>query len=100
MLPSLLNVSAGGLPYLGASITTVYLAKQAGLAATGIGMDPGYAATLLNEALNLYVAQFDLNIPLLIVLSCSQVTYGAVMLSFLGAMHWYIVSEHDVLRPG
>ncbi|TFL07335.1 hypothetical protein BDV98DRAFT_652353 [Pterulicium gracile] len=61
---------AGGLPYLGASITTVYLAKQAGLAATGIGMDPGYAATLLNEALNF------------------QVTYGAVMLSFLGAMHW------------
>jgi hypothetical protein len=59
---------AGGLPYLGASITTVYLARQAQLAASGaaVGIDPGVALTVLDQALNL------------------QVTYGAVMLSFLG----------------
>lgn len=58
----------GGLPYLGASATTVYLARQAQLAASGaaIGIDPGVAITLMDQALNL------------------QVTYGAVMLSFLG----------------
>ncbi|KAJ3516643.1 hypothetical protein NLJ89_g984 [Agrocybe chaxingu] len=63
---------AGGLPYLGASATTVYLAHQAQLATAGnaIGMDPGVALTILDQALNL------------------QVTYGAVMLSFLGALHW------------
>jgi hypothetical protein len=58
----------GGLPYLGTSITTVYLARQAQLAASGaaVGIDPGVALTVLDQALNL------------------QVTYGAVMLSFLG----------------
>ena len=33
-------------------------------------MDPGVAITFLDQALNL------------------QMTYGAVMLSFLGALHW------------
>ena len=33
-------------------------------------MDPGVASTILDQALNI------------------QVTYGAVMLSFLGALHW------------
>ncbi|KAF9469374.1 hypothetical protein BDZ94DRAFT_1244303 [Collybia nuda] len=63
---------AGGLPYLGASATTVYLAHSAGQAATGIAtnIDPGVALTILDQALNI------------------QVTYGAVMLSFLGALHW------------
>ncbi|KAL0569395.1 hypothetical protein V5O48_012573 [Marasmius crinis-equi] len=69
---------AGTLPYVGASATTVYLAYEAGLAASGvaINMDPGVALTILDQALNL------------------QVTYGAVILSFLGqylpprAMHW------------
>ena len=61
-------IQKGGLPYLGASLTTVYLARQAQLAASGavIGIDPGVALTVLDQALNL------------------QVTYGAVMLSFLG----------------
>ena len=60
--------NSGGVPYIAASATTVYLAHQAQLAASGvmIGMDPGVALTLLDQALNL------------------QVTYGAVMLSFLG----------------
>jgi len=62
----------GGIPYLAASATTVYLAHQAGLATSGMltSMDPGVALTILDRALNI------------------QVTYGAVMLSFLGALHW------------
>jgi hypothetical protein len=63
----------GGLPYLGASATTVYLAHQAGLAATGnlANIDPGVALTIFDQALNI------------------QVTYGAVMLSFLGGFYYY-----------
>jgi len=62
----------GGIPYLLASGTTIYLAHQAGLATSGVltSIDPGVALTYLDRALNL------------------QVTYGAVMLSFLGALHW------------
>jgi len=64
--------SIGGLPYVATSGTTVYLAYQAGLAATGAvtTVDVGVLHTLLDQALNV------------------QVTYGAVMLSFLGALHW------------
>ncbi|KAJ7685700.1 hypothetical protein DFH06DRAFT_1159168 [Mycena polygramma] len=63
---------AGGIPYVGAAATTVYLAHEAGLAAAGqlAHVDPGVAITILDQALNV------------------QVTYGAVMLSFLGALHW------------
>ncbi|KZV71609.1 hypothetical protein PENSPDRAFT_743060 [Peniophora sp. CONT] len=63
---------AGGLPYLGAAATSVYLARQAGNAATGLvaNVDPGVALTVLDQALTF------------------QTTYGAVMLSFLGALHW------------
>ncbi|KAF4614617.1 hypothetical protein D9613_002606 [Agrocybe pediades] len=70
--PILVLGLAGGIPYVVASATTVYLAYEASLAASGavIGMDPGVALTVLDQALNL------------------QVTYGAVMLSFLGALHW------------
>jgi Protein of unknown function (DUF3429) len=64
--------SIGTLPYVASSATTVYLAHQAGLAAAGVitYIDPGVAHTLLDQALNI------------------QVTYGAVILSFLGAIHW------------
>jgi len=70
--PYLLFGLAGGLPYVGASATTAYLAHQAGLAASGVmtHIDPGVALTVLDQALSV------------------QVTYGAVMLSFLGALHW------------
>ncbi|KAI8982903.1 hypothetical protein BD414DRAFT_537912 [Trametes punicea] len=63
---------AGGLPYLGTAGTTVYLARQAGMATQGLTshIDPGVAITILDQALNI------------------QVTYGAVLLSFLGALHW------------
>ncbi|KAF9645654.1 hypothetical protein BDM02DRAFT_3156813 [Thelephora ganbajun] len=70
--PYLLFGLAGALPYLGTSGTVIYLANQASLAAQGAlsNIDPGVALTLLDRALNI------------------QVTYGAVMLSFLGALHW------------
>ena len=60
---------AGGLPYVASAGTTVYLSHQAGLAAAGTltNIDPGVALTILDQALNF------------------QVTYGAVLLSFLGA---------------
>ena len=63
---------AGGLPYLGSALTTIYLARQAGEAAVGAvsTIDPGVAITMLHQALDI------------------QMTYGAVMLSFLGALHW------------
>ncbi|KAF7337874.1 hypothetical protein MVEN_02010400 [Mycena venus] len=70
--PVLMFGLAGGVPYIGAAATTVYLAHEAGLAAAGqlAHVDPGVAITILDQALNV------------------QVTYGAVMLSFLGALHW------------
>ncbi|KAF4576335.1 hypothetical protein EYR36_001065 [Pleurotus pulmonarius] len=70
--PYLVFGLAGALPYVGTAAATVWTAKQAGLAATGVvtNIDPGVAITILDQALNL------------------QVTYGAVMLSFLGALHW------------
>ena len=60
---------AGGLPYIASAGTTVYLSRQAGLAAAGAltNIDSGVALTILDQALNF------------------QVTYGAVLLSFLGA---------------
>ncbi|KIY70303.1 hypothetical protein CYLTODRAFT_451867 [Cylindrobasidium torrendii FP15055 ss-10] len=69
--PAMIVGLAGGIPYIGASGMTVYLAHQAGLVATGAStMDPGLALTYFDQALTF------------------QVAYGAVMLSFLGAMHW------------
>ncbi|KZS89959.1 hypothetical protein SISNIDRAFT_458280 [Sistotremastrum niveocremeum HHB9708] len=63
---------AGALPYLGTSISSIYLARQAGIAASGgtPGVDPNLAIAILNDCLHI------------------QVTYGAVLLSFLGALHW------------
>jgi len=63
---------AGGLPYLGTAVASIYLARQAGIATTGLmtNIDPGVAITVLDQALNI------------------QMTYGAVLLSFLGALHW------------
>jgi hypothetical protein len=62
------RLKIGGLPYVGSSLTTIWLAREASLAIHGVavGIDPGVALTVLDQALNL------------------QVTYGAVMLSFLG----------------
>lgn len=70
--PILVLGLAGGIPYLGASAITIWLARQAELATSGVmtKIDPGVASTMLDQSLNF------------------QVTYGAVLLSFLGALHW------------
>ncbi|KAF7309936.1 hypothetical protein MIND_00366000 [Mycena indigotica] len=62
----------GGLPYIGTGLTTVYLAHQASLEATSTvaRIDPGIATNIFIDALHV------------------QTTYGAVVLSFLGALHW------------
>jgi len=63
---------AGGLPYLGTALSSAYLARQAGLASSGVltSVDPGVALSLLNDCLHI------------------QVTYGAVLMSFTAALHW------------
>lgn len=63
---------AGGIPYVLASGATVYYAREAGLVIQGLDstVNVDTALALLTHALNV------------------QVTYGAVMLSFLGALHW------------
>lgn len=70
--PILVMGLVGGLPYLGASLTTLYVARQASQAAAGLS------------------ANTDITTAIALLDSCShfQVTYGAVMLSFLGALHW------------
>jgi hypothetical protein len=64
----LFPIGAGGIPYIAASATTVYFAREAGAAALGLAanVDPTVALSLLHQALEF------------------QVTYGAVLLSFLG----------------
>jgi hypothetical protein len=64
---------------LGAAGTTVYLARQAQLAGQGIavGIDPGVASTILDQALTF------------------QVTYGAIMLSMLGKFSLSIALNID-----
>ncbi|KAF8582289.1 hypothetical protein K439DRAFT_159477 [Ramaria rubella] len=63
---------AGALPYLGTSLTTVYLAREASLAASGalMNVDPTVALAVLQNCLNI------------------QVTYGAILISFSAALHW------------
>ncbi|THH16146.1 hypothetical protein EW146_g4433 [Bondarzewia mesenterica] len=71
-MPYIVTGLVGGIPYIAASAATMYLSYEAGLATAGAitNIDPGVALTVLDRALNI------------------QVTYGAVMLSFLGALHW------------
>ncbi|KIJ44299.1 hypothetical protein M422DRAFT_168276 [Sphaerobolus stellatus SS14] len=63
---------AGALPYVVTSMSSAYFAHQAGMAANGLltSLDPAVAMTLLQDCLHI------------------QVTYGAVLLSFAGALHW------------
>jgi len=65
---------AGTLPYLGTSVGTVFLAREANLTGNGLNSLTGLDYdTLLNSLHSLEAA---------------QITYGAVILSFLGALHW------------
>jgi len=70
--PILLTGLAGAIPYIGTAATSLYFARQAGLLAAG------HAARV----------EYDTAINLLEAALHTQVTYGAVLLSFLGALHW------------
>ncbi|CAE6391865.1 unnamed protein product [Rhizoctonia solani] len=63
---------AGGIPYVGTALASVYYARQAGQAMAGQlhGVDVETSLQLLNQIQHV------------------QVTYGAVLLGFLGAIHW------------
>ncbi|KAH7107582.1 hypothetical protein BKA62DRAFT_610808 [Auriculariales sp. MPI-PUGE-AT-0066] len=63
---------AGALPYLGTSLSSLWFASQAGKAASGAQFhaDPDMMMAMLNQCLHV------------------QATYGAALLSFLGAIHW------------
>lgn len=63
---------AGALPYLGTAVSTLYSAQVAGSLAAG------HAARV----------DFDTAMNVLEAATQVQVTYGAVLLSFLGALHW------------
>ncbi|KAG9001320.1 hypothetical protein FRB90_011646, partial [Tulasnella sp. 427] len=70
--PILITGLAGALPYLGTAASTLYSARAAGLLAAG------HAARV----------DYDTAMSVLEAATQVQVTYGAVLLSFLGAMHW------------
>lgn len=70
--PALLWGIAGIVPYVGTSGASIYLARQCNLVASGLdsAMDVETASALLLHAQNV------------------QIAYGAIILSFLGAIHW------------
>lgn len=70
--PALQWGAAGLLPYLGTAGASIYLARQAYLVSLGLdaSVDLETASALLLHAQNV------------------QVAYGAIILSFLGAIHW------------
>jgi Protein of unknown function (DUF3429) len=70
--PALLWGAAGIVPYVSTAGASVYLARQAQLVAQGLDshIDFETASALLLHAENV------------------QITFGAVLLSFLGAIHW------------
>ncbi|WWC71418.1 uncharacterized protein I206_105374 [Kwoniella pini CBS 10737] len=73
--PVLYTGLAGTIPYLGTSLSIVALAREASLAAASGGESP---------------AGLDLATCLsyLHTMEHIQITYGAIILSFLGALHW------------
>ncbi|WVR09470.1 hypothetical protein IAU60_006537 [Kwoniella sp. DSM 27419] len=72
--PVLLTGLAGTIPYLGTSVSIVALAREASLASQA-GTSPA--------GLDLPTALSYLH-----TLEHVQITYGAIILSFLGALHW------------
>ncbi|KAL9933458.1 hypothetical protein V8E36_007634 [Tilletia maclaganii] len=70
--PALIWGAAGVLPYLSTAIASLYLARQTWLVSNGIDthLDLDTAQALLLHAQNV------------------QITFGAILLSFLGAIHW------------
>ncbi|KAL7419124.1 hypothetical protein Q5752_005960 [Cryptotrichosporon argae] len=72
--PALYFGAAGTLPYLGTATSIVFLAREAARASQGASTITGMS---LEEAL-----------AALHTLEHVQITYGAIILSFLGAIHW------------
>ncbi|WWC93427.1 hypothetical protein V866_000261 [Kwoniella sp. B9012] len=71
--PVLYTGLAGTIPYLGTSLSIVALAREASLAAAGespAGLDLATCLSYLHTMEHV------------------QITYGAIILSFLGALHW------------
>ncbi|KAK0525631.1 hypothetical protein OC842_005442 [Tilletia horrida] len=70
--PALVWGAAGVIPYVTTAGASIYLARQAWLVGHGIDthLDLDTAQALLLHAQNI------------------QITYGAILLSFLGALHW------------
>ncbi|OCF32732.1 hypothetical protein I316_05653 [Kwoniella heveanensis BCC8398] len=73
--PVLVTGLAGTIPYLGTSASIVLLAREASLASQAGGESP--AGLDLPTALS-YLHNLE----------HIQITYGAIILSFLGALHW------------
>ncbi|WVF67526.1 hypothetical protein IAT40_002282 [Kwoniella sp. CBS 6097] len=73
--PVLVTGLAGTIPYLGTSASIVLLAREASLASQAGGESP--AGLDLTTALS-YLHNLE----------HIQITYGAIILSFLGALHW------------
>jgi len=65
---------AGTIPYLGTSLATVFLAREASRASLGLNNLTGY--DLSSALAHLHNVEHV------------QITYGAIILSFLGALHW------------
>jgi len=65
--------AAGFLPYMGTSLSTIYLARQVNQAQSA-----GANSTI----------DLDTALALLHHVELIQISYGAVILSFLGALHW------------
>lgn len=63
---------AGGIPYVGTALASVYYARQAAQAMEG----------------NLHGVDVETTLQLLDQIHHVQITYGAVLLGFLGAVHW------------
>ncbi|QRV72744.1 hypothetical protein RhiJN_00758 [Ceratobasidium sp. AG-Ba] len=63
---------AGGIPYVGTSLATLYYSNELSKASSGAA--PGLDVNAVMETLH--------------QLQHVQVTYGAVLLGFLGAIHW------------
>ncbi|WRT68562.1 uncharacterized protein IL334_005539 [Kwoniella shivajii] len=73
--PVLYTGLAGTIPYLGTSLSIVALAREASLAVESGGESPA--------GLDLATALSYLH-----TMEHIQITYGAIILSFLGALHW------------
>jgi len=77
---------AGVIPYLGTSLGTVFLAREAAQASQGMTFQK--LLPLTTGISNLTGLSIQDALANLHTLEHVQITYGAIILSFLGALHW------------